>query len=156
MRLFQRAAVVAGFIAVLAGVPGVVCAVSAAASTRPVVYNYDEGWHHARVRPDVIYIGANAPHVTRLTWTHWTSTAYAHGTLRKQSDSCLEHNPSFRCPFRKYAVGVTLRRVATHHGVRYFSRMHWSYHQRDGKHVITHFRFAQGCDGGTAPEWCQH
>ena len=89
-----------------------------------------------------------------LTWTHWTSTAYAHGTLRKQSDKCLEHNPSFRCPFLKYAVGVTLRRIATHHGVPYFSRMRWSYHQRDGKQVITRFGFAQACNGGPSPGWC--
>jgi hypothetical protein len=155
MRLIRRAAGAVGFVVVLGGVPGAVLAVSAQASTRPVVYNYAEGWRHGRVKPHAIYIGANAPYVNRLSWTHWTSTAYGRGKLHKQSAHCLVNNPSYLCPFHRYAVGVTLRRAETHNGIRYFSRMHWSYHKRDGTHVINYFRFVQGCEGGPAPAWCQ-
>lgn len=120
--------------------------VSAAAATQPVVFNYAEGWQHGRVRPRAIYIGnGGAPYVIRLSWSHWNGTsAYASGFLERQYASCLASKPAFKCPEHRYGVGVRLTRVATHDGVRYFSRMRWSWHTRSGAHRFTYWRTARG------------
>jgi hypothetical protein len=120
--------------------------VSAAAATRPVVFNYAEGWQHGRVRPRAIYIGnGGAPYVTHLAWSHWNGTsAYATGILNRQYASCLTVKPAYKCPEHRFGVGVTLSRVETHDGVRYFSRMRWSWHTRAGAHRNTYWRSSRG------------
>lgn len=107
--------------------------VAASATRRPVIYNYAEGWHRGQIKPAQIVIGANAPYLTRLAWSHWTSTAYARGTLHQQSAACVEHHPSYQCPFIKYRVSVSLWRVRTHHAQPYFSKMTWRYRTRSGR-----------------------
>jgi hypothetical protein len=120
--------------------------VSAAAATRPVVFNYAEGWQHGRVEPHAIYIGnGGAPYVTRLVWSHWNGTsAYASGILDRQYASCLRVKAAYKCPEHRFGVGVTLSRVESHDGVRYFSRMRWSWHTRSGAHRFTYWRTARG------------
>jgi hypothetical protein len=120
--------------------------VSAVAATPPVVFNYAAGWQHGRVRPQAIYIGnGGAPYVIRLAWSHWNGTsAYASGILNRQYVSCLTVKPAYRCPEHRFGVGVTLSRVETHDGVRYFSRMRWSWHSRAGAHRFTYWRTARG------------
>ena len=120
--------------------------VSAVAATRPVVFNYAEGWHHGRVEPHAIYIGnGGAPFVKRLAWSHWNSTsAYAAGIMERQYGSCTRVKPSYQCPYHRFGAGVALSRVETHNGVRYFSRMRWSWHTRAGAHRITYWRLARG------------
>jgi hypothetical protein len=152
---FLYVAVAAGLLSLLAACTGAGTAgrrvsgsaaghVSAAAATRPVVFNYAEGWQHGRVEPSVIYIGnGGAPFVQHLVWSHWNGTsAYAAGILAKQSASCTK--PSFQCPYHRFGVGVTLSRVETHDGVRYFSRMRWSWHTRAGAHRNTYWRTSRG------------
>jgi hypothetical protein len=114
------------------------------AATRPVVFNYAAGWRHGRVEPGVIYIGAGgAPFVKHLVWSHWNgSSAYAAGILEKQSAGC--NKPSFQCPYHRFGVGVTLSRVEAHDGVRYFSRMRWSWHTRAGAHRDTYWQTSRG------------
>jgi hypothetical protein len=121
-------------------------AASAVAATRPVVFNYAEGWQHGRVEPRVIYIGnGGAPYLTRLVWSHWNGTsAYASGILNRQYASCLSVKPAYKCPEHRFAAGVTLSRVETHGGVRYFSRMRWSWHARSGAHRFTYWRTVRG------------
>jgi hypothetical protein len=119
---------------------------SAVAATQPVAFNYAEGWQHGRVKPRAIYIGnGGAPYVTHLAWSHWDGTsAYAAGILNRQYASCLTVKPAYKCPEHRFGVGVTLSRVETHDGVRYFSRMRWSWHTRSGAHRFTYWRTARG------------
>jgi hypothetical protein len=125
---------------------GAASRVSAVAATRPVAFNYAEGWQHGRVEPHAIYIGnGGAPYLTRLAWSHWNGTsAYASGVLNRQYASCLTVKPAFRCPEHRFGVGVTLSRVEKHDGVRYFSRMRWSWHSRSGAHRFTYWRTVRG------------
>jgi hypothetical protein len=151
------AAAVAGLLSLVAACTGTATAghsaaaratggVSAAAATPPVVFNYAEGWQHGRVRPRAIYIGnGGAPYVIRLAWSHWNGTsAYASGFLERQYASCLTVKPAYKCPEHRFGTGVRLSRVQTHDGVRYFSRMRWSWHARSGAHRFTYWRTAHG------------
>jgi hypothetical protein len=109
---------------------GVASAVTApAAVTRPVLYNYAAGWQHGRVEPHVIYVGnGGAPFTRRLIWSHWNGTsAYATGIMERQFTSCTSVKPSAQCAYHPYRAEVTLSRPETHNGVRYFSRMRWSW-----------------------------
>lgn len=57
------------------------------------------------------------PYVIELEWPRWTSTADGLG-LRLACSS-----PSRKCPDRRYTACISLRRVKTHIGRRYVSRM---------------------------------
>lgn len=112
-------------------VVGPLCIPAAASATRrPVIYNYAEGWHHGQVEPTRIVVGASAPYVTGLAWSHWT--AYGRGTLHQQSTACLNHHPSYQCPYIGYRGSVRLWHVRTHRGQLYFSEMKWRYHTDAG------------------------
>jgi hypothetical protein len=106
---------------------------TASATIRPVLFNYDEGWHHGKVKPTRIFVGANAPYFTGLAWSHWTSTAYGRGTLHQQSTACMNHHPSYQCPYVGYRGSVRLWHVKTYRGRLYFSEMKWRYHTGTGR-----------------------
>lgn len=104
---------------------GTAVAPSASASTKPVVYFTGLGWQHGTVKPygivDAGYtVGTRGAEVITdgvfpVHWTRWTSTS-AYGTGRKQHVTAQGY------------VGdgtgyVSLWGVATHNGVRYFTRM---------------------------------
>jgi hypothetical protein len=131
MRLFIASAAIATTVAVISALCGQV--VTASVAKQPVIYNYAEGWHHGRVKPAKVFVGADAPYMTGLIWSHWTRTAYARGILHQQSSACLHHHPSYQCPFIKYTASVSLWHVKTHHKQPYFSKMTWKYLTRSGR-----------------------
>jgi|SRR6266704_774020 len=114
---------------------------AASAGTRPlpVIYNQNNGWNNAHVRPHAIYVGnGGAPFIRRMHWTHWSPfTAAGHGRLHEQKPGCTR--PSYLCPYMSHRVRVYLHRVRTHLGAGYFSRMRWISH---GQRY--HWRLRQG------------
>jgi hypothetical protein len=127
MILMRKIAVVAGGLAA-AGLAAGVLAPAASAASRPVLYNYAEGWSHGRIEPHQVYVGARGPYLTGLSWSWWDSkSAQGTGTVHIQSSACLQHHPSSACSFYRHAVRVSLWRPRTHAGQLYFSRMKWSF-----------------------------
>ena len=131
MRLFIVSASIAITVVAISALCGQVA--TASVTKQPVIYNYAEGWHHGQIKPAKIIVGANAPYMTRLVWSHWTRTAYARGILHQQSVSCVEHHPSYQCPFIKYRAGISLWHVKRHHKQSYFSKMTWKYLTPSGR-----------------------
>jgi hypothetical protein len=112
----------------------------ASAAGQPVIYNYAEGWHHGKVKPARIIVGANVPYLSGLAWSHWTSTAYGRGTLHLPSIACLDHHPSYQCPNIEHRSSVRLWDIKTHHGQPYFSEMRLRYYTAAGKQVTQTWR----------------
>jgi hypothetical protein len=102
----------------------------------PVVYSQVEGWHGGQVRPAVIYVGqGGAPYVNALKWTGWTTAgAQANGYLHVQKPGCTL--PTYQCPYQSFRAQVRLSQVETHNGVRYYSRMRWTYVKNHVPRVI--------------------
>jgi hypothetical protein len=102
-------------------------AASSAPAPLPVVYSQVEGWHGGQVRPAAIYVGqGGSPYVRALKWPTWTAAgAQANGYLHMQRPGCAL--PTYQCPYQRFRVEVQLSRVETHDGVRYYSRMRWTF-----------------------------
>lgn len=102
----------------------------------PVVYSQVEGWHGGQVRPAAIYVGqGGSPYVKALRWPTWTAAgAQANGYLHMQKPGCAL--PTYQCPYQRFRVRVQLSQVETHDGVRYYSRMRWTYIRNHVSHVI--------------------
>jgi hypothetical protein len=109
---------------------------SSAAAALPVVYSRVAGWHSGQVRPAVIYVGeGGSPFASALTWPSWTATgARANGVLHMQQPGCAR--PTYQCPYQKFRVKVQLSQVQSHNGVRYYSRMRWTFTGNHALHVI--------------------
>ncbi len=88
------------------------------------------------MRPGAIYVGqGGSPLVKALKWPSWTAAgAQANGYLHMQKPGCTL--PTYQCPYRRFRVWVQLSRVETHHSVRYYSRMQWTYTSNHVRHVI--------------------
>src|SRR6266540_1092468 len=109
---------------------------SGARATLPVVYAQVEGWHGGQVRPAALYVGqGGSPYVNALKWLSWTATgAQANGYLHMQKPGCAL--PTYQCPYQRFSVKVQLSGVEAHNGVRYYSRMRWTYIKNHVPHVI--------------------
>jgi hypothetical protein len=107
-----------------------------AAAALPVVYWQVAGWHGGQVRPAAIYVGeGGAPYVKALKWPGWTAAgAQANGDLHMQKPGCAL--PAYQCPYQRFRVKVQLSQVETRNGVRYYSRMSWTYSKNHVLHVI--------------------
>jgi len=110
----------------------------------PVLYSQAEGWHGGQVKPGQIYLGqGGAPFARGLAWSRWTAAgAQAHGTVYVQKPGCT--GPSYQCAYQRFPhATVTVSRPGTHDGVRYWSRMTWSYPQDMTQRVIS-WQFRNG------------
>jgi hypothetical protein len=107
-----------------------------AAAALPVVYGQVAGWHGGQVKPAAIYVGeGGAPYVKALKWPGWTAAAaHANGELLMQKPGCAR--PAYQCPYQRFRVKIQLGQVETRDGVRYYSRMSWTYISNHGQHVI--------------------
>jgi hypothetical protein len=107
-----------------------------AAAALPVVYGQVAGWHGGQVKPAAIYVGeGGAPYVKALKWPGWTAAgAHANGELLMQKPGCAL--PAYQCPYQRFRVKVQLSLVEARDGVRYYSRMSWTYISNHGQHVI--------------------
>jgi hypothetical protein len=107
-----------------------------AAAALPVVYWQVEGWHGGQVKPAAIYVGeGGAPYVKALKWPDWTAAgAQADGDLHMQKPGCAL--PAYQCPYQRFRVKVQLSQVEIRNGVRYYSRMSWTYINNHVPHVI--------------------
>ena len=107
-----------------------------AAAALPVVYGQVAGWHGGQVKPAAVYVGeGGAPYVKALKWPDWTAAgAQANGELHMQQPGCAL--PSFQCPYQRFRVKVELSGVETRDGVRYYSRMSWTYISNHRQHAI--------------------
>jgi hypothetical protein len=135
-------AALAGLVASLGMVTLAPSLVSAAVIAKPVVvYFNNEGWKSvlgfpaAMVRPTAIYTGQGGSYVvSELTWSHWTTSAHATGTISyPASATCV---PIASCPEVSLPVGVTLEDVATHDDVRYFAIMEYSWTSTGRHHAV--------------------
>ena len=118
-RIITAAAMSLGFIGGIAATAG-----PAAASTVPVrVYANNQGWTGtaaypaSSVKPRNLYLGADYG-VYGLSWSHWTTTAYARGTLKACAGAFG--------PCEVYPVDVTLEHTSTHDGTQYFATMKYT------------------------------
>jgi hypothetical protein len=138
---------IAVIIAVIAGRSGTVAAsgparsagpagASSSPAALPVVYSRVAGWHGGQVRPASIYVGeGGAPYVNALRWPGWTvAGAQADGDLHAQKSGCAR--PAYQCPYQRFRVKVQLSQVKIHDGVRYYTRMRWTYTKNHVRHVI--------------------
>jgi hypothetical protein len=123
----------AGLVASLGAAALAPSLVSAAVTAKPaIVYFNNEGWESvpgfpaAMVKPAAIYTGQGGSYVvSKLTWSHWTTSAHATGTISyPASAGCV---PIASCPEVSLPVGVTLEDVATHDGARYFAIMEYGW-----------------------------
>lgn len=147
---------IAAAVIVLAGVSAAVVVTTSAASPAsqalPVTYGFDghQGWAHGAVRPHALYLGAGGSlFVRRVRWIGW-SQAGARGSGTRWADNCV---PSCAAgSFARSAATITLSRVRTHHGQRYFSRMRIAWRAGGKPHQQT-FRWSAGTGASAAPFW---
>ncbi len=124
----------ASSLGLVAGIPAT--SEVASASTPPVVvYSNVAGWSDSTAKPASIYVGqGGAPTASKLEWSHWTTSAYARGTLTEQANpGCY---PTYLCLYVRYGVDVTLEHVKTHDGRQYFATVEWSWHSGGRHHVL--------------------
>src|ERR1035441_10510869 len=116
----------AGFAALaLAAAPAAAQAATRPAPRLPVVYSQVDGWHGGQVRPGVVW----------LKWRAWTpASAQGNGTLIIQKPGCKL--PTYECTYQRFPVTVELGRVEAHAGVRYYSRMTWTYTSNRVRRVL--------------------
>jgi hypothetical protein len=107
-----------------------------AAAALPVVYGQVAGWHSGQVKPAAVYVGeGGAPYVKALKWPGWTAAgAHANGELLMQKPGCAR--PAYQCPYQRFRVKVQLSLVQIRDGVRYYSRMSWTYISNHRQRVI--------------------
>ena len=94
------------------------------ASTVQVIYAAFGNWQSPKVEPRTFALGANF-WLSGLHWTHWSSVATAHGT-----DNWSNGNAGH---LHRWASTVTLYKVKSHHGHRYFDAMKIASH---GHHTL--------------------
>jgi len=87
---------------------------ASSASTVPVIYAAFGNWQRPKVEPRAFALGANF-WLSGLRWTRWSSVATAYGT-----DNWANGNAGH---LHRWASTVTLYKVKTHHGHRYFDAM---------------------------------
>src|SRR5712691_5443622 len=125
---------------------------SAGSSSLPVVYGFAgaSGWQHPGIQPPAVYFGTGGSLLIRgLRWASWgDQRAIAHGS--RWANSCDPNCAAGQ--FAKVPAELTLSRVRTHDGVRYYSKLttHWKV---SGTPVTTVFTWAPGNAGGPASLW---
>jgi hypothetical protein len=125
----------------LTGLMTAAASAPAAAASRPVIYNLDNGWHDAHIRPRMIFVRPDgAPFLERLQWSHWSqNTAAASGYLLRRSPTCRK--PPIECKLYAHPVRVYLHRVRSHDGISYFSLMRWRWRGRPYHWRVRHGYF---------------
>ncbi len=119
----------------------------AAAGRLPVAFNGQDGWAHGTVRLSTVYVGGPDTFVRVQHWSSWTaSSAFSWGTL--WVDDCTPNCAAGH--YARYPAQVSLSRVATHRGARYFSRMRLRYYHTSARD----YGFRWGTyRGATIPLW---
>jgi len=133
-----RVAALAATLAAGVGVPVAASAATDAAPAVKLVQNDAGAWNYS-TKPGTIYIGnGGSPEAFHLKWSSWSgASATATGKLDLWDTSCV---PISNCKPSVYNVKVWLHQVASHKGVKYFSRMRYSY----GNGKVLYFYVTRG------------
>jgi len=144
-------AIAAGFASVLACV-GAASAAQAQPAPRiahpPVVYS-QPGWRGPQVKPRHFYdiTGDSSEWLNTASWRYWTgvsaSSAGRYG-YRTCFGSCDKT--------RTVPAAITVWRVRSHHGRRYFTRLRWVYKIKGHQHTVV----AWFDPTGRAVLWVRH
>lgn len=152
IRMKGVAGVAAVGLAVIGAGFGIRAMASSSTPSLPVVYGFAgaSGWQHPGIQPPAVYFGAGGSLLIRnLRWANWGGQrAIAHGS--RLADSCVPN-----CAAGKYAkvpAELTLSRVRTHNGERYYSKLttHWKV---NGQPVTNVFTWAPGSLRGANSLW---
>lgn len=108
------AATAAAVIALATPIAAAIPASAAPAQRTPVMYSGGI-WQNAARRPHSFTLGADFG-LSHMSWSRWTNTsAFGHGHLVACAGAAG--------PCAIFRAGVTLRKVKTHNGTRYFASM---------------------------------
>jgi hypothetical protein len=150
---------ITGGAAVLVLIVGVIVLtdqITAASSAQPlpVGYGFDgaSGWQHAKIKPHSIYFGAGGSLLVRgAKWISWTQVG-AIGEGVRWADTCTPNCAAGS--YDKTRAVLTLSRVRSHRGVRYFTRltMIWT---ENGTREKLNFRWHRSTVPGVQPFWTQ-
>jgi hypothetical protein len=145
---------VAAIVVAVIGVAVIALRIAAAASSQPlpVSYGFDGnwGWRHGEVDPGAIYFGAGGSLLVKnLTWSSWTQ-GEAVGRGVRWADGCVPTCAAGR--YVKSPAILTLSRVRTHAGTRYFARLtvRWT---ASGRVHTDVFAWSGGAEPGAPPFW---
>jgi len=154
MRKLVLAALLAGSVltAVSAGsavaAPAGAAAQVAAARHAPVAFDC-RGWSAGQVRPSVIALDCYGTALIRAAgWEHWGDRRATARDARLRVNSCQPD--CWHGTYRKYAAVVTLYRLRSHDGARYYSRLRLAYTHHGWRHYT--YRWST-YPGAAMPVW---